>query len=53
MRYLLFLLLACLAAVEYFHHLSDAHTVHQTAHATPQEKAEGVRDLLRRHLHNH
>lgn len=53
MRYLLFLLLAGLASVEYFHHLADGHTLDEISCTTPQAKLEGARDMLRQHLHNH
>ena len=42
MRYLLYLLLACLAGLEYFHHLSNGDARHELPRATP-----------RPHLHGH
>jgi hypothetical protein len=54
MKYLLiFLLLAGLAVVEYFHHRSDGHASHDLAGAAPHQKMDGARDMLRQHLHSH
>jgi hypothetical protein len=53
MKYLLFLLLACLAGLEYFHHRSDSHAHHEDIHASPEAKAERARDLLRQHHYSH
>lgn len=53
MKYLLILLLACLAGVEYFHHRSHSHAQHAVTGSTPDAKAEGARDLLRQHLYGH
>lgn len=53
MKYLLILLLACLAGVEYFHHRSHSHMQHEVTGATPDAKAESARNLLRQHLYGH
>ena len=53
MKYLLILLLACLAVVEYFHHRSEGHASHAPTDAAPQAKAEAAREMLRQHLHGH
>jgi hypothetical protein len=53
MKYLLILLLVCLAAVEYFHHRSEGHASHALTDTTPQAKAEGAREMLRQHLYGH
>jgi hypothetical protein len=52
-KLLLFLLLAGLAGVEYFHHRSSGHSHDASTHAAPHAKMDGARDLLRRHLHGH
>jgi hypothetical protein len=53
MKYLLILLLAGLAGVEYVHHLSDPHALSAMSCITPPAKLDNARDLLRQHLHNH
>jgi len=57
MKYLLFVILLCLAGLEYFHHLSQGHTHHENistnAQAAPEAKVEYARDMFRQHLYRH
>jgi DNA-binding GntR family transcriptional regulator len=52
-KYLLILLLVCLAAVEYFHHRSEGHAHHALTDAAPQAKGDAAREMLRQHLYGH
>jgi hypothetical protein len=52
-KFLLFLLLAGLAGVEYFHHRSSGHSHSAATHTAPHAKADEARDMLRRHLYGH
>ena len=53
MKYLLMLLLVCLAVVEFFHHRSTGHAHHELTDAEPHAKAEAAREMLRQHLYGH
>ena len=53
MKFLLILLLVCLAGLEYFHHRSHGHAQHENPAATPEAKAEKARELLRQHRYSH
>ena len=57
MKYLLFVILLCLAGLEYFHHLSLGHTHHENIHTNaqtaPEAKVEHARDMFRQHLYRH
>ena len=57
MKYLLFVILLCLAGLEYFHHLSLGHTHHESTstntQTAPEAKAEQARDMFHQHLYRH
>jgi hypothetical protein len=53
MKYLLILVLAGLAGVEYVHHRSDSHALNAIGCITPPAKLDNARDLLRQDLHKH
>jgi hypothetical protein len=53
MKYLLIVLLAGLAGVEYVHHVSNPHALSAISCITPPAKLDNARDLLRQHLHKH
>jgi len=57
MKYLLFVILLCLAGLEYFHHLSSGHTHHEStridAQTAPEAKGERARDMFHQHLYRH
>jgi hypothetical protein len=53
MKYLLILLLACLATIEFFHHRSQLQAGGAMPYAAPHAKSEGAADKPRQPLHNH
>jgi len=52
-KYLLFLLLASIASLEFFHELANGNTSGASICTTPQAMADGVGDILRQHLVSH
>ena len=57
MKYLILVVLLCLAAVEYWHHRMDGHShgapAATAASATPEAKKEAARELYRQHMRGH
>jgi len=53
MRIVLVLLLAGLAGVEYLYHRADGHGFSLLDCFSAESKSEGVRDMLRQHVHRH
>ena len=47
------LLLAGLAALEFFHHVSNGHALDAIVCADPPAKMKSVGELLQQHLHGH
>ena len=47
------LLLSALAALEFFHHVSDGHALDAIVCADPPAKMKSTSELLQQHLHGH
>jgi len=52
-KYLLILLLAGFAALEFFHHLADGRAVNDVVCVDPALQSQAGRELLREHLRSH
>lgn len=52
-KYFLFLVLASLAALEFFYHFSDGHALESVICMEPGARLQNFGDMLRLHSHGH